>query len=66
MIRKIYIIQKLITLSDYSTLVLGIIDNYQLVVEITAPILENIHGDTSYDINIWLGNLIKDLQYNKI
>ena len=66
MIRKIDIINKFITLPDYSNLMLSIIDNYQLAAGITPPILENIYWNTSYVTSLWLDNLIKDLQHHRI
>ena len=66
MIRKEDIIHKFITLLDYAYLVLSLIDNYQLAAGITTPILENIQGNTSYVTNLWLDNLIKDLQHHRI
>ena len=66
MTRKIDIIHKFTTLSDYFNLVIGRIDNYQLAAGITTSILENIHGGTSYVPSIGLENLITDLQHHKI
>ena len=48
LIWKIDIMHRFLILSNYSTLVLILIDNYQLVAGIAPPILENIHSNTSY------------------
>ena len=66
MIQKIDIIQKFITLLDYSNLVLILIDNYQLVAGLITPILENINGNTQYVTSLWINNSVTDLQHHRI
>ena len=66
MTRKIDIIHRFFTLSDYPNLVISLIVNYQLAAGITTPMIEKINGDTSYITSIWLNNLIADLQHHKI
>ena len=48
LIWKFDTIHRFLILSDYSTLALILIDNYQLVAGIAPPILKKIHSNTSY------------------